>query len=137
MSESMNRADELVKIYLTIRNEKARLADQIKALEADMDHIETALLAICNDSGTTGGKTENGSFVRKLNERYVCSDWGSFKPFLETEGSIDLLEQRIHQGNFKKFMAERQGDGLPPGLNVLREYTVVVSKPRTSSETLV
>jgi hypothetical protein len=53
---------------------------------------------------------------------------------VETEGSIDLLERRIHQRNFKEFISSRQADGLPPGVNALREYDIVVRKASTTSE---
>jgi len=42
------------------------------------------------------------------------------------------LDRRIHQGNFKEFIAERQEDGLPPGVNVMREFGIVVRKPASS-----
>jgi hypothetical protein len=34
-------------------------------------------------------------------------------------------------------MAERQGDGLPPGVNVLREFDIVVRKSSSTSESSV
>jgi hypothetical protein len=41
----------------------------------------------------------------------------------------ELFEGRIHQGNFKEFIADRKDEGLPPGVNVMREFTIVVRKP--------
>jgi len=41
---------------------------------------------------------------------------------------VDCLERRIHQGNFKQFMAEHEQDGLPPGVNVMREYAITVRR---------
>ena len=46
--------------------------------------------------------------------------------------AVELLERRIHQGNFKEFMSEHQQDGLPPGVNVMREFGIVVRKPASS-----
>jgi hypothetical protein len=70
-----------------------------------------------------------------VKERFYCTDWGNFKDFVEQQGSIDLLERRIHQKNFKDFLTERQGDGLPPGINVLREFDIVVRKSSTPVNT--
>jgi hypothetical protein len=70
-----------------------------------------------------------------VKERFYCTDWTNFKDFVEQKGSIDLLERRIHQKNFKDFMAERQSDGLPPGINVLREFDIVVRKSSTPVNT--
>jgi hypothetical protein len=47
------------------------------------------------------------------------------------------LERRIHQKNFKEFISERAQDGLPPGVNALREYDIVVRKASSTSETTV
>jgi hypothetical protein len=70
-----------------------------------------------------------------VKERFYCTDWTNFKDFVEQKGSIDLLERRIHQKNFKDFMTERQSDGLPPGINVLREFDIVVRKSSTPVNT--
>jgi hypothetical protein len=39
------------------------------------------------------------------------------------------LERRIHQGNFKEFMSEHANEGLPPGVNVMKELGITVRKP--------
>ena len=106
-------------------------------MKQDMEKIEAMLLAVCNEQNVSGLKTPHGTVTRSVKERFFCTDWDHFKKFVETEGSIDLLERRIHQKNFKEFMAERQGDGLPPGVNALREYDITVRKASATSETSV
>lgn len=133
----MSNVSELVETYLTIRRERETLAKKDKELVADMEMIESALIAICNEQNVSGLKTPFGTVTRSVKDRFFCTDWDNFKKFVETEGSIDLLERRIHQTNFKAFMAERQGDGLPPGVNVLREFDITVRKSTTPSETSV
>ena len=138
--KAMNDTDALVETYLTIRNQRAKIKaeyeSQDSVLKADMEQIEQALLAICNQDNVKGLRTNHGTVTRQIKDRYFCTDWDHFKKFVETEGSIDLLERRISQRNFKEFMAEREGEGLPPGVNVLREYDIVVRKA-TNSETSV
>ena len=133
----MNNADQLVETYLTIRKKRETLKAEFdtadRELKEDLEKIEAALLDICNATNTSGLKTPHGTVSRQVKDRYTCSDWDNFKKFVETEGSIDLLERRIHQTNFKQFMAERAGEGLPPGVNVMREYAITVYKPRASS----
>jgi hypothetical protein len=41
----------------------------------------------------------------------------------------ELFEQRIAQSRFKEFIAEQKEESLPPGVNVMREFTIVVRKP--------
>jgi hypothetical protein len=137
----MDNVEALVETYLTLRREretlKAQYESQDAELKKDMEGIEAALLDVCNRTNVNGLKTQYGSVTRQVKDRFFCTDWDNFKKFVETEGSLDLLERRIHQRNFKEFMAERQGDGLPPGVNVLREFDIVVRKASSTSETSV
>jgi len=137
----VNDTEELVSDYLEIRklreSLKANYESQDEELKDAMEAIKEALLAICNENNQNGFKTNSGTVTRQVKDRFFCTDWDNFKKFVELEGSIDLLERRIHQRNFKEFMSEREGDGLPPGVNALREYDIVVRKASSTSETLV
>lgn len=134
MSETTElKLDDLVNVYLTIRNEREKLKSswevQDGELEQDMKSLEQSMLTICNDTNASSIRTESGTVIRSLKERFTTNDWDNFKKFVLDNEAIDLLERRIHQGNFKEFMAEHQGEGLPPGVNVMREFTIVVRKP--------
>lgn len=134
MSETTElKLDDLVNVYLTIRNEREKLKAswevQDGELEQDMKSLEQSMLTICNDTNASSIRTESGTVIRSLKERFTTNDWDNFKKFVLDNEAIDLLERRIHQGNFKEFMAERKDDGLPPGVNVMREFTIVVRKP--------
>ena len=134
MSETTElNLDDLVKIYLTIRNEREKLKASWEVkdgeLEQDMKSLEQSMLTVCNDTNASSIRTESGTVIRSLKERFTTNDWDNFKKFVLDNEAIDLLERRIHQGNFKEFMAEHKDDGLPPGVNVMREFTIVVRKP--------
>jgi len=134
MSETTElKLDDLVNVYLTIRNEREKLKTSWEVkdgeLEQDMKSLEQSMLTVCNDTNASSIRTESGTVIRSLKERFTTNDWDNFKKFVLDNEAIDLLERRIHQGNFKEFMAEHQGEGLPPGVNVMREFTIVVRKP--------
>jgi hypothetical protein len=134
MSETTElKLDDLVNVYLTIRNEREKLKASWEVkdgeLEQDMKSLEQSMLTICNDTNASSIRTESGTVIRSLKERFTTNDWDNFKKFVLDNEAIDLLERRIHQGNFKEFMAEHKDDGLPPGVNVMREFTIVVRKP--------
>ena len=128
----MNNLDELIKIYLKIREARAKLEEQDKQLKEEMEVISTAMLAICNEANADSIKTQEGTVIRQTKDRFYCSDWDSLKQFILENNAVDLLERRIHQTNFKEFMSEHQADGLPPGLNVMREFAISVRKPTNS-----
>jgi hypothetical protein len=125
--------DELVKIYLTIRTEREKMKANWEVedggLEQEMKLLEQSMLTVCNDTNASSIRTESGTVIRSLKERFTTNDWGNFKKFVLENQAVDLLERRIHQGNFKEFMAEHKDEGLPPGVNVMREFTIVVRKP--------
>jgi hypothetical protein len=124
--------EEVVKAYLAIRNERDRLRNEYEAadkkLVEDLKKLESVLLDLCNTVNANSIKTSLGTVIRKLNERYFCSDWDNFKQYVLENEAIELLERRISQGSFKQHLEEREGDGLPPGVNVMREYGVTVRK---------
>jgi hypothetical protein len=129
----MNNTDELVKIYLTIRSERERMESEWKAkdkeLQNDLLSLEQKMLGICIDTNATSIKTVEGTIIKSLKERFTCSDRDNFNKFVREKDAIELFESRIHQGNFKEFMAEHISDGLPPGVNVMREFSITVRKP--------
>lgn len=124
--------EELVDIYLSIRNERKMLLskyeEQDNALKSDMEKLEAALLNVCNTINANSLNTKSGTVIRSVRERFVCSDWDSFKEFIRENDAVDVLERRIHQGNFKTLLDERQGEGLPPGVNCMREFAITVRK---------
>lgn len=129
----MSNLDELVKTYLTIRSEREKIESEWKAKDQEFKNEQTLLeqqmLGICNESNATSIKTEEGTVIKSLKERYTLSDRDSFNKFVREHDAVELFEARLHQGNFKEFMAEHVDDGLPPGVNVMREFTIVVRKP--------
>lgn len=130
--DSQVNLEESVEAYLAIRNERDRLKQQYEeydtALKQDMSKIEAALLDICNGMNANSINTQHGTVIRALKERFICSDWDNFKTFIRENDAVDCLERRIHQGNFKMFMEDHEGEGLPPGVNVMREFGITVRK---------
>ena len=125
--------EELVRDYIEIRTQRevllAKYEEQDQELKEALKNIEVEMLDICNNTNADSIKTQHGTVIRKLNERFYCNDWDNFRKFVLENEAVELLERRIHQGNFKEFMSEREGDGLPPGVNAMREFGITVRKP--------
>lgn len=124
--------EELVTAYIALRDERAKLKEEYetadKKLVNDMEKIEQTMLSICNDVGADSIKTGVGTVIRKVNERFYCTDWENFGNYVLENEAVELLERRIHQGNFREHMANIEGQGLPPGVNVMREYGITVRR---------
>lgn len=124
--------EQMVDAYLAIRGERERLLHEYEAndarLKEDLAKIEAALLGVCNEINADSIKTTNGTVIRKLNERFYCSDWDNFRKYVLENEAVELLERRIHQSNFKQHLSETEQDGLPPGVNVMREFGITIRK---------
>ena len=96
-----------------------------------MKTIEQEMLDVCKSVGADSIKTNAGTVIRSIKSRYWTSDWESMYKFIEQNFAFGLLEKRIHQSNMKQFLEENP-DLLPAGLNVEREYTVVVRRSKVS-----
>ena len=129
---NVGNTDELVSAYLEIRTQREKLLREYEmadaALKDDMSKLETTMLDMCNAVNADSIKTKHGTVMRKMNERFFCQDWDNFYKFVLDNEAVQLLERRIHQGNFREFLNNHENDGLPPGVNVMREYGVSVRK---------
>tara|TARA_R110000744_G_scaffold91915_1_gene178166 strand:+ start:1420 stop:1833 length:414 start_codon:yes stop_codon:yes gene_type:complete len=128
--------EKLVKTYITIRDERNRLQREYdtkdKDLANDLISIEQALLSSCNEIGADSMRTEFGTVIKSTRENFVCGDWDNFKKFVLENEAVELLQQRIHQSNFKEFLSDREDEGLPPGISTMREFKITVRKPTKS-----
>ena len=67
--------------------------------------------------------------MRSIKSRVHVLDWDAFYDYVLENKAPQLLQKRVHESNFEEFMSERRSDGLPPGVNVAREYSITVRKP--------
>ena len=127
------KVDSLVSTYLTIRREREKLAKKYEHEDAvfkeQMDRLEEAMLATCNQIGAETLRTEHGTIIKTLKENYVCGDWDNFKKYIIENDALELLQQRLSQTNFKEFLSTRGEEGLPPGISTMREFKISVRKP--------
>lgn len=130
-------ADTLVKLYIKIRDAKAKLTQQLEEelarLDAQLDLVQSELLEICRATGQDGGKTKHGTFTRSVKVRYWTSDWDSMRRFIKEHDAVDLLEQRIHQTNMRSFLRENP-DLIPEGLNADSKYAITVRRATTKRD---
>lgn len=124
-------ASKLVQIYVRIRDardlKQKQMEAEINDLNEQLGTIEHELLEICKATGQDGGKTPFGSFTRSVKTRYWTSDWDSMYKFIREHDAPELLERRIHQGNFTEFIKENPSE-MPAGVNVESKYSVTVRR---------
>jgi hypothetical protein len=132
--------DELTNAYMNIRAEREKLSSNYKLedekLKADLEVVEQELLKICSEQNVDLMRTKYGTVSRSIKARVHVLDWDSFYEYIIEHKAPQLLTKRVHEGNFEEFTSERKHEGLPPGVNVAREYTITVRKP-SKKETVI
>jgi hypothetical protein len=125
--------DQLIRVYIKIRDAKEakqrEMEEAVAALETQLDMIGQQLLEICKATGQDGGKAPSGSFSRSIKTRYWTGDWDHMYKFIRDNDAPELLERRLHQGNFKEFLVANP-DKMPEGVNVEAKYSITVRRAR-------
>lgn len=133
------KLEELVQSYLTIRDERYKLKHEYESKDAeiksDLEKLEQAMLSYCNDINADSIRTGSGTVIKSIKETFICNDWDNFKSYILDNQALDLLQQRISDGNLKEFLSTRQSEGLPPGISTMREVKVTVRKPSSRAAT--
>jgi hypothetical protein len=124
---------QIVAKYIEIRSKRESLLRDYEAideeLKEELKQFEAQLLDACTKIGANSISTAAGTVIRNMKERFYCTDWDNFYKFIAEHDAPQLLEKRIHQSNFKEFYEPNEADGLPPGVNVMREFGITVRKP--------
>ena len=124
--------DKLVKIYRKIKMEIDTLTQEydtkIEVLKGQQDEIKFEIKDQMKALGVTSVKSPFGTVSMRTSTTYTTNDWASFKEFILEHGAVDLLFKRIAQANMAQFLEENPGV-VPPGLNSVTEFNIVVTKP--------
>lgn len=127
-------ADRLVSTYIKIRDKRAEILREYEtqdaALKEQLEIVTNELLEICKTTGVESMRTAAGTVSRSVSTRYWTSDWGSLYNVIKEFDVPQLLEQRIHQGNMRQFLAENPAN-MPYGLNQDSKYTIRVTRSKS------
>ncbi len=125
--------DQIAAAYIRLRDKraeiKAKYEEEDAALEADMEVLAQSMLEVCKQINADSIKTKAGTVIRSVKTRYWTNNWDSMYELIKEHNAFALLEKRLHQTNMKHFLEENP-DILPMGLNMDREFTVVVRRSK-------
>jgi len=125
--------DQIAAAYIRLRDKraeiKAKYEEEDALLEADMELLAQSMLEVCKQINADSIKTKAGTVIRSVKTRYWTNNWDSMYELIKEHNAFALLERRLHQTNMKLFLEENP-DILPMGLNMDREFTVVVRRSK-------
>ena len=131
MSDSNVSVEQLTRVYIKIRDERAKISAKFKEeddkLKTQQDAIKRALLDYCKEHNVESVRTAAGMFYRTVKKRYWTGDWEAMHKFILEHGVPEFLDKRLNQTNVKQFLEENP-DLMPVGLNIDAEYAISVRK---------
>lgn len=119
----INTMLEAVTLYRKIEGEleakdaahEANTVKERRALEQIALGIKQMLIADGVRSMNIPGVAEAKIVTKRV---FGCADWDLFQTWLVQNNKPELLQQRIHDGNMQAWINERNGQELPPAINV-------------------
>ena len=125
--------DKITEVYIKMRDKRSDLKHKFDsedgAIQEEMKLLEEQMLDVCKRMSAESIRTKVGTIIRSIKTRYWTNDWDSMRTFIKDNDAFDLLEKRLHQTNMRQYLEENP-DLLPIGLNVDREFTVVVRRAK-------
>lgn len=121
--------DQLIVVDRKMNDALAELQTKMDEIEEQRKAVRQTILDIMQEQGVSSVSTSHGTVSRSIKDRFWTNDWAVLHQYILEHGAIDLLEKRVHQTNIKEWI-ETHPDDYPPGLNVDREYSITIRKPR-------
>lgn len=125
--------DEIVKVYVKIRDAKAKIkkeADtQCADLQSKMDRLAAEIQREMQRLNLSSVRTESGTAFQKEEIKPSCKDWEVLDVWAEAEGvpPSEVYEKRLSKKFVTDYMASHDG-APPPPVSVYREFVVHVRR---------
>ena len=128
--------DEVISLYMRLRNEKAAIEadtkEKVADIKAKMAKVEAYIKQLADDQGVTSFKTKSGTaFVTTVDFASV-SDWDAVLDYIKAHEAYDLLEKRVAKKAVREVI-DSLGQ-VPPGVNYGTKIEVNFRKPATTIE---
>ena len=120
------RDDDLVKVYIALRDRRALRKAAFEAEDSvddhKMDKIEGIMLRRLSESGHESVRTAFGTAYKVTKTRASVADWDSLIKFIIANDAWELLTRAVSKTAVEQ---HRQVSGeIPPGVNISAEVVV-------------
>jgi len=125
------RDDELVKVYIALRDRRAKRKAAFEEEDAPdndkMEKIEGILLRRMQESGQESVRTAAGTAYKTTKHYTSVADWDAFLDFVKRNDAWEMLTRGVNKTAVEQFKAANED--IPPGVSLRSE--VVVNFRRT------
>lgn len=125
------KLDKVTETYVKIRDARSVLKKEYEAkdleLKAQLETLDSFFLQTLQDLGVESVRTQHGTVYQSTSIKPSCEDWNIFYTWIAENEAFDALEKRVKKSFITTYMEDNKGE-LPPGINVLQEYTVTIRR---------
>jgi hypothetical protein len=125
------KLDKITETYVKIRDARSTLKKQYEAddlkLKDQLETLDSFLLGKLQELGVESVRTAHGTVYQSLAVKPSCEDWTAFYAWIAENEAFDALERRVKKSFIVDYMKDN-ADELPPGVIVLKEYTVTIRR---------
>lgn len=120
------RDDEIVQLYIALRDRRATRKAKYDADDADdkakQEKLEGIMLHRMQESGSESIRTQFGTAFKSTRTSATVADRDMFLQFVRENEAWEMLESRVNKTAVEQYRAAN--DEIPPGVNVRTEVTV-------------
>ena len=125
------KLDKVTETYVKIRDRRTELkrAYEIEDLKLkdQLEVLEGHLLQTLQDLGAESVRTAHGTVYQSVSVKPSCQDWTALYAWIAENDAFDALERRVKKSFITEYMTDNN-DELPPGITVMKEYTVTIRR---------
>lgn len=125
------KLDKVAETYVKIRDARAEKKRAWEAedleLKAQLETLDAFLLEKLQSLGVESVRTKHGTVYQSVSIKPSCQDWNGFYAWIAQYEAFDALERRVKKSFIVDYMKDNN-DELPPGITVLKEYTVTIRR---------
>jgi hypothetical protein len=125
------KIDKVTETYVKIRDARSVLKKEYEAkdleLKVQLETLDAFFLETLQTLGVESVRTKHGTVYQSIVVKPSCMDWDAFYTWIAENEAFDALERRVKKSFIVEYMTDNK-DELPPGITVLREYTVTIRR---------
>lgn len=112
-----------------LREQRRKLAAEDKMIKANLDELESKIIAKLDAEGTDRGASKTASVSISESEEPNVIDWDAFCAFAKRTGNMHLFQRRVSAPAWRELRSLKKAE--VPGLEVFKKRSLnlrVVSK---------
>jgi len=95
------KLNELIDEWLKLRDERAALARQDRALAEQISQLQAKIMDVMDAVGTSAAKSPHGTVAMVQKNQPTVTDWQAFYEYVATNDAFDLLQRRLSPPAFR------------------------------------